>query len=699
MSAAVSTDQRFRNAASPCPVCGGWDSMPRGQGERCSGFRSDDGEWIHCARPEHAGSIESNGAGLYAHRAKGPCRCGTEHGYQPPREEPEAVYDYHDERGILSYQVVRFPGKRFRQRRPDGSGGWIWKTAGMRMLPYRLPALLAADLSLPLFIPEGEKDVDTLRAAGFLATCNPRGAGKWNAVADQMRRIVKERIGPVVIIADKDTAKSTPPFAGQKHAKEIAASLHGIAAKLDLLECPNAKDITDHFAVGGTIEDLVPMADPGAESVGPGPDEDDAREPDALAPHESEPKPLGDAAFHGLAGRIVRAIEPQTEAHPAALLVQLLVAFGNAIGRGPHSKADGSVHACNLFVAIVGKTSKGRKGTSWNRVREPFEAHAARDWARDRVTSGLSSGEGLIWAVRDAVYGKAYDKKQGAYVDVILHEAVTDKRLLVFEAELASAAAIMSGRSGNTLSPIVRDAWDRGFLQALTKNSKAKASGAHISIIGHITRDELLRTLNRSELGNGFANRFVWIFAKRARVLPFPEQVNTRDLAFELKDAIAAASKIGLVEWADETRPLWVEAYGRLSAERPGVLGAVTARAEAQVMRLGCIYALLDGSREIRPEHLRAALAVWEYSFDTARWVWGDSLGDPTADELLLILRAHPQGMSATAISTAFGNHGKEDLGRAKGVLLKNGLARCESIPTSGRPEERWYAVKRQGGQ
>jgi 5S rRNA maturation endonuclease (ribonuclease M5) len=694
MSAAVSTDRRFRNAASPCPVCGGWDSMPRGQGKRCSGFRSDDGEWIHCSREEHAGSLTLDGAGTYAHRAKGSCKCGTEHApdYRAPRREPEAIYDYRDSDGSLLFQVVRFPGKQFKQRRPDGMGGWIWKLNGAKRVLYCLPDVLKLDA--PIYLVEGEKDVETLRKLGLTATTTSGGADNWRHTAEHARQILAKR--QVIIVRDKDAK-------GLKYATDAYETLHDVVCTIATLECPVAKDITDHIAAGGTLDQLIEMqreAPPACTNgVGPGPDDDDAREPEEAALRESEPKPLSEAAFHGLAGRIVRAIEPQTEAHPAALLIQLLVAFGNAIGKGPHCKADGSIHACNLFVAIVGKTSKGRKGTSWNRVREPFEAHAARDWARDRVTSGLSSGEGLIWAVRDAVYGKAYDKKQSAYVDVILHEAVTDKRLLVFEAELASAAAIMSGRSGNTLSPIVRDAWDRGFLQALTKNSKAKATGAHISIIGHITRDELLRTLNRSELGNGFANRFVWIFAKRARVLPFPEPVNTHDLAFELKDAIEAASKIDLVEWAAEARPLWVEVYGRLSAERPGVLGAVTARAEAQVMRLGCIYALLDGSHEIRPEHLRAALAIWEYSFETAAWVWGDSLGDPTADELLLILRAHPQGMSATAISAAFGNHGKEDLGRAKGVLLKSGLARCESIPTSGRPEERWYAVKRGNGQ
>lgn len=410
------------------------------------------------------------------------------------------------------------------------------------------------------------------------------------------------------------------------------------------------------------------------------------------------PDPLTADAFHGLAGEIVNAIAPQTEADPAALLVQFLAAFGNAIGAGPHFTADGARHACKLDVAIVGATSKGRKGTAWARAREPFDL-AAPEWAKasaerpSRIMSGLSSGEGLIWQIRDPIYRKERDKKTGSIEDVCVDEGVDDKRILVVEPELASVMAMMA-RQGNTLSTIIRSAWDGSELRALTKNSPAHSIGAHVSIVGHVTRDELRRNLDRTELGNGFANRFLWVFAKRANVLPFGgKPVELRSLADRLRHAIEYASNVDEVIWLQDARPLWESVYPDLSEGRPGILGAVTARAEAQVVRLAMLYALLDGSSEIGAVHLRAALAVWAYCLASASWVWGDALGDPVADELLEMLRAQPDGLTETDIRDAFGRHKSDEVARAKGVLLRHGLARVVSESTGGRSAKRWIAV------
>jgi hypothetical protein len=100
------------------------------------------------------------------------------------------------------------------------------------------------------------------------------------------------------------------------------------------------------------------------------------------------PKPLATHAFHGIAGEIVRAIEPHTEADPAALLFQFLCGFGNLVDRAPYTIADGSRHGCNLFAAIVGVSSKGRKGTAWNHVRRLLEA-IDPEWAGNRAREGF----------------------------------------------------------------------------------------------------------------------------------------------------------------------------------------------------------------------------------------------------------------------------------------------------------------------
>ena len=133
-------------------------------------------------------------------------------------------------------------------------------------------------------------------------------------------------------------------------------------------------------------------------------------------------------------------------------------------------------------------------------------------WRHSCIQSGLSSGEGLIWAVRDAIFKTERVKEKGVvcdYQEVKVDAGVTDKRLLVIESEFASTLKVMA-REGNTLSATIRQAWDSGDLRILNKNSPARSTGAHISIVGHITADELKRCLDSTEAANGFANRFLW---------------------------------------------------------------------------------------------------------------------------------------------------------------------------------------------
>src|SRR4029077_4764239 len=109
------------------------------------------------------------------------------------------------------------------------------------------------------------------------------------------------------------------------------------------------------------------------------------------------------AAFHGLAGEVVARLSPHTESDPAALLLQYLVSFGNAVGRQPYYLVEQDRHFTNLFAILVGQTSKSRKGTSAGRIRAIFDI-ADPDWTRERVLGGMSSGEGVISAVRDPIY-------------------------------------------------------------------------------------------------------------------------------------------------------------------------------------------------------------------------------------------------------------------------------------------------------
>lgn len=410
------------------------------------------------------------------------------------------------------------------------------------------------------------------------------------------------------------------------------------------------------------------------------------------------PEPLEAVAMRGAAGDFVRLVDPHTEADPAGLLVQFLTAAGSLIGAGPHFVAERDRHPARLFAVLVGESAKGRKGSSWSHVRD-FFGRVEPEWS-GRVQSGLSSGEGLIWAVRDPVTRREAIREHGrviGYENVQADAGIGDKRLLVYESEFAATLRVIE-RDGNTLSAQIRLAWDNGDLRVLTKESPAQATGAHISILGHVTADELRRYLGRTEIGNGFANRFLWVFVQRSKILPEGGALDPRQLeplVERVRRAVLTSRSLGPCEIRrdDDARILWHEIYEQLSEGQPGLLGAVTSRAEAQVMRLALTYALLDEVDVIRRADLESALAVWRYAEASARFIFGDALGDPVADAILAALHNTPAGMARTEISRLFSNHRDgAQIGRALRTLAEHGLASVRQVVTAGRPAERWFA-------
>jgi hypothetical protein len=252
-------------------------------------------------------------------------------------------------------------------------------------------------------------------------------------------------------------------------------------------------------------------------------------------------------------------------------------------------------------------------------------------------------------------------------------------------------------RHGNTLSPVIRSAWDGLPLQTLTKNSPAKATGTHISIVAHITMDELKTRLTRTDMANGLANRFLFCLVKRSRFLPYGGHVDAATMAKlgeRFKEAVEFAKHVGRVKMTGAAAEAWARAYEELSADQPGLLGAITARAEAQVIRLSLIYALLDQKTEIDTAHLEAAMAVWAYCDASAYLIFRDRVGDPIADDILTALRRSSTGMTRTAISDLFGrNRAASQIGAALALLLRLGRVHFEQEQTRGRPVETWFAT------
>lgn len=379
---------------------------------------------------------------------------------------------------------------------------------------------------------------------------------------------------------------------------------------------------------------------------------------------------------------------------------------GNAFGREAYFSVSGDRHYSNLFVCGVGPTSSGRKGTAKIPV-EVFFRPIDDGWS-GQWTGGLSSGEGLIAAVMDPIFKKEkVGGKKGEpirYEEVCADEGVSDKRLVVRQGEFAGALKVMK-RDGNTLSATMRDAWDSGNLTTLTKNSRTCATGAHITIIGNITQSELLNHMEEGEFANGLGNRFVWCCSIRSKFLPdggmefddIPEFTET----YKEFNRIHRRVK-GKVERDAEASDVWGHnetpdrgVYRELTREKFGLYGDATARAPVQVMRMALIYALLDGSDQIRLRHLDAALEVWRYCDESARFIFGDRIGNPIADTIIEALRRTPEGLTRKEISDGlFGRHKTSaEITRALVLLSKGVLARVEMEQTGGRPGERWFAI------
>ena len=599
--------------------------------------------------------------------------------------KPAALHPYTNAEGAISHYRIRLKhpqtdDKWIRPMRMNGEGWELSEPDFPNGKPlYRLHELVAKP-DAPAWYVEGENCADALPKFGVLATT----AG--SASSDERADFAPLAGRTVTIWPDHDRP-------GIEHAERVAAKLRALNCNVEIIDAaalglPEKGDCVDWLKAhpGGTAADLAKLPRikaPVAATLAT------SQEVERTHP-EIDP-----AAFHGLAGEIVRAIENDTESDPVAVLAQVLVAFGALVGRGPHCRVEADEHHPNLFVILCGATSKARKGTSWGRVYEFFRS--IPEWPR--MESGLSSGEGLKYAVRDPVMRPEKDKVTGNFTMIEADPGISDKRLLVREGEFSQALR-QAARPGNVLSAVTREAWDSGSLRTLTKTDQITATGAHICIIGHITADELRAELTATDTANGFANRFLFVAARRSKVLPFGGEEVLRNVlegfTARLKAAATHARGLGEVSMTPAARSAWAGVYPDLSEGSPGLYGSVTARAEAQVLRLSLVYALLDGVKQIDKPHLMAALALWEYCAASAAFIFGDALGNPVADDLQVALRvAGSAGMTRTAISNHFKRHqSAERITSALTLLQSRRRATVERrTDTGGAPVEIWKAA------
>jgi hypothetical protein len=386
---------------------------------------------------------------------------------------------------------------------------------------------------------------------------------------------------------------------------------------------------------------------------------------------------LGELAYHGLAGEIVRIMEPHTEAHPAALLGTLLTMVGAAIGRGARMTVSGVRHHANLFICIVGDSSRARKTTAVQNMREVCK----RAGILPEIVSGLSSGEGIIYAIRDSEMDD---------------QGVDDKRLLIIESELGRGFGAIK-RGLNSLSAVLREAWDGDPLRTLVKRHALTCLEPHVALIGAITQEELRKRLGETELWNGLGNRFLWIRVTRPHLLPDAVELPWRELEGPMRqiaEAIELAQNIGELHRSECARERWREIYCNLSAtEHSGVRGVLTDRAEAHVLRIAMIFALLDSSSVIERCHLDAALTFWRFAEASVIEIF-NGLGKDARTLDSILKMAAPSELSREEINRKASGHLYGNRLKSAGAeLVRAGRATFRIEKTAGRPRALWKAT------
>lgn len=558
-----------------------------------------------------------------------PPRCHAQHG------QASALWRYADGQGRTLGYVARFDAPAGKVILPlcfgqydTGRPQWVWKALPEPRPLYNLPSLTAVPDDAPALLVEGEKTAGAAQvlfphcvALTWSGGANAVGKADWSPLTGRA----------IIIWPDNDEP-------GFKAALEIVTLLRSNAASIRVVlppaTLPEKWDVADPAPEGFDPHEALKSAMPAEDFCRSVPSRNGGHV--AAIQIDTPPPPAPDTddltlkewprfswdACPGLLGDFVRLATRDSEADPAAVCVTTLVRFGAEVysyggrsGHGPHFYIGETIHPPRLFTVICGNSSKARKGTSRHPVtklfgREHCQPADLKSWGvalPARESGGpLSTGEGLAHYVRDES-DEERERHQRQNPNEPIREK-GDKRLIILDEEFASGLACTK-REGNTLSMGIRCFWDSGDYAPLTKNNPVTVRAAHISILTHITVQELAVCLGEVQAVNGFGNRFLWICARRAKLVPLPSRMPDTELAplqRELWRLVGLAQQRGAMTMTPPAVALWESLYTELSQEHSGLAGSIINRAEAQTLRLALIYALLEGAERIAESHLQA---------------------------------------------------------------------------------------------
>ena len=519
-----------------------------------------------------------------------------------------------------------------------------------------------------VFVDEGEPDTIVLSETGTPAVGLPSASYKLSGT----ERAILEDTKRIFLAGDDDHKEGTKVM--HRLWREFSEAGRP-AYKIQWPDgCKDANEVLVKVCKGSTQEFQILVERLKAEAVARGEwQEPKAKPEDACAdsggsppaagqnPTETAPlsaivrPPIPEAAFYGLIGAITKKLDPCTEAHPMGILIELLVAFGNLIGRCAYIQIEDTKHFTNEFMVKVGETSRARKGTGRNRVNALMQ-QVDPYWVLNRHISGIGSGEIVVHQIRDPRTVYEVDKKTYTTKETVI-PGVADKRLLVNVGEFQGILAICH-RPDTTLSVVLRNGWDSLPMANLVKTDPAKCQEPHLSLDADTTAAELSAQLSQTEKNNGFANRILWVCVWRNRELALggPDMDWSAEVP-QLREAAEFARGIHRVYLDERARKMWTRTmYPKLERDIPGVIGAVTGRASAHTLRIALIFALLDKDNYIRIAHLEAAAAVWQYCEDSVYAIFGDMVS-PNQRQLLDFLAVNGDTTKTQIIRDCFGGH------------------------------------------
>ena len=627
---------------------------------------------------------------------------------EPPRIHPQhgqasALWRYADHEGRALAYTARFDlpdGSKEILPMCYGSSGngprWHWKALPEPRPLYGLEKL-AAMPDAPALLVEGEKTADAAQVY-FSDYAVTTWSGGTNAVTKTDLTPLHGR--KIIIWPDNDDP-------GFKAALTLVGLLEGkadvsIVQPPDIL--PEKWDLADptepgfmpqvHITTALPVDEFRQKA--GKRYPGLAPSIEEGDDPEDM-PLKEWPK-FPSAACPGIVGEFVALATRDSEADPAAVCITMLARFaaevyGLAEGKGPHIYVGETLHPPRLFAVICGNSSKARKGTSLSPVVKLFSreyclpSEMASLPLPARESGGpLSTGEGLAYQLRDE-NPEERERRHKLNPNEPIRDP-DDKRLMIQDEEFASGLACTK-REGNTLSMGLRCFWDSGDYAPLTKNNPVRVKNAHICIITHITQQELNVALADVQAFNGFGNRFLWICARRSKLIPMPSRMpkdKIGPLQNEIWRLVGKAQQCGLITMSAGARAQWGEIYPEISKEHSGLAGSIVNRGEAQTLRLALIYALLDGQNSIMERHLEAALALWRYAQESAMYIFGDRMADPMEEKILEALK---QGsLTGTELSAVFSrNISKDRLQPVLQQLESQQRISITKVKGAGRPK------------